>query len=776
MSTRSFSPRTARWLLFLIIAVALFHWKILFTNQFSIVEDWEAANQGFAWHQFAVSTFKKGILPIWDPYSFSGRTHIGEMQPGVFYPFKLLLYLWPVDSSGMLSERLFLQYHVLARLLAACFMFFLAREVGLRKAFAAFIAGLCFGVGGFVGNAGGLQLLDSAIWLPLILLFFLRALGAGATRAGAINAGLSGVCLGITALAGSVHLPLMDALVIAGAAAFFTAFQPNARVERPARSRWMWSGGAVAIVSIAAFATAAIQLLPAIEYSPLAFRWAGEWTGPALQKIPYWSVTNSAYLPARSLLTVFLPGVMPQGVEFSPYFGVLPLFFAIAGAVVYWQKPAVKFLCGVAVLAFIYGMGPNSLLHGITYLLPGMDKAREADRFIYLTHFALALLAGFGVEAFWTSQQDHPLLLHKVLRAFRIAVYSIVALLAAASVFGTPSVSEWHFFSLICYLAAWGVCQYIVSGHRGGAVRVLVTAIILFDVSAFNWGQLNRAQRHQTGEDYMQQLRAGKGVADFLQSKPGLFRVHVDAEGSKFINLGDMFAVQSTWGQAATSLMDYHLFLWAPRSLDLLNVQYIVSAGKDEPGRLVYDDGRWRVYETPNSCPRAWVVSQVVVDPFLDVVRFRERIAEPGFDPMRVAFVNEPLAEALPDTPEVQSQIKFSKYDADGFELDVNVNRRAFLVLSEMYYPGWEATVNGRPTTIYKTDRFLRGIVVPAGQNHVVFKYRPRSVMLGAALTIPMLLGALAVAVAAIAKRRRNGNATRDSLEPALSGSSASEV
>lgn len=773
MSVNPFASRTGRWILFLAIAVALFHWKILFTNQFSIVEDWEAANQGFAWHQFAVSTFKKGILPGWDPYCFSGRTHLGEMQTGVFYPLKLLLYLWPLDNAGLLSERLYLQYHVLARLLAACFMFLLARELGVRNAFGAFIAGLCFGVGGFVGNAGGLQLLDSAIWLPLVLLFFLRALRAGATGAGAVNAGLSGVFLGLTALAGSIHLPMMDALVVAGAAAFFTMFE---RSGQSAPSRWMWSGGAVAIVAMAAFAAGAIQLLPALEYSPLAIRWAGEGTGPALQKIPYWGVTNTAYLAPRSLFTFVFPGIMPQGVEFTPYFGVLPLFFAVVGAVVYWRNRAVKFLCGLAVLAFIYGMGPNSLLHGVMYLLPGLDKAREADRFIYLTHFALALLAGFGVEVFWTPQEEHRLVPPKLMRAFRIAVYSIAALLAVSSIFGTSGANEWFFLSFICYLAAWGVCQYIVSGHRSAAVQVLVAAIILFDLSAFNWGQLNRAVRHQSGEDFMQQLRAGKGVADFLHTKPGLFRVHVDAEGSKFINIGDMFAVQATWGQAGSSLLDYHLFLWAPRALDLLNVRYIAAVGKDEPGRLVYDDGRWRVYEQPNPCPRAWVVPQVVVDPSVDVVRFRERLAQPGFDPMRVAILQKPLPESLPDAPEVQSQIRFTKYDADAFELDVNVNRRAFLVLSEMYYPGWEATVNGRPATIYKTDHFLRGMVVPAGQNHVVFRYRPRSVMLGAALTIPMLLGALAIGVVTMLKQRRDASGLRDSLEPVLPGSSTTEV
>jgi uncharacterized membrane protein YfhO len=62
-------------------------------------------------------------------------------------------------------------------------------------------------------------------------------------------------------------------------------------------------------------------------------------------------------------------------------------------------------------------------------------------------------------------------------------------------------------------------------------------------------------------------------------------------------------------------------------------------------------------------------------------------------------------------------------------------------VMSEVFYPGWQAFVNGRETSIYRVNGFMRGVVVPDGQSVVRFEYRPASVRVGAALGLAALLG-----------------------------------
>jgi uncharacterized membrane protein YfhO len=67
------------------------------------------------------------------------------------------------------------------------------------------------------------------------------------------------------------------------------------------------------------------------------------------------------------------------------------------------------------------------------------------------------------------------------------------------------------------------------------------------------------------------------------------------------------------------------------------------------------------------------------------------------------------------------------------------------VVLSDTYYPGWYASVDGQPTPIYEVDLALRAVAVPKGTHNVNFRYRPPSVYWGATLTLAGLLGAAAI-------------------------------
>lgn len=121
------------WVGLLSAAVTLLFWKLAFTSQFSILLAWEPTNQAYAWYTHAARAVQSGILPAWNPFTFSGHSYIGETQTGLFYPLKLLLYLLPLDDSGMVSARAFHQMFVLGHLLAAVFMFYFVRELVHRE-------------------------------------------------------------------------------------------------------------------------------------------------------------------------------------------------------------------------------------------------------------------------------------------------------------------------------------------------------------------------------------------------------------------------------------------------------------------------------------------------------------------------------------------------------------------------------------------------------------------------------------------------------------------
>lgn len=301
-------PHT-KWMLLLLLIIVLFFWKIAFTNQFSVLVEYEGANQNYAWHHFAAASAKQGTPPLWDPYLNSGRSFVGEMATGAFYPMKIAFYVWPFDRSGLFSTRLYHWYYIFAHVFAAWFMFLFARELGLAG-FAAFVTALCFALGGFVAKAFWTDTLDSAIWLPVIFLFLLRALNAKETRWGILYACLTGVGLGIATLGGRIHVVMMDVLAVVGAAIYHAA-----RRERPPegwltlRSPLIWSAVVIAVAVAICFMLAAVQLLPSLEWSQSSLRTAGSIILPARQRIPYHDL-SAGFLP-RSIMSFLL--VFPSG-------------------------------------------------------------------------------------------------------------------------------------------------------------------------------------------------------------------------------------------------------------------------------------------------------------------------------------------------------------------------------------------------------------------------------------------------------------------------------
>ncbi|MCL5743281.1 MAG: hypothetical protein M1541_05030, partial [Acidobacteria bacterium] len=210
---------TIRALLLLLLGTVLFYWQILLTRQFSLLIEAEGVNQAYSWLNFWIASIRHATLPLWDPYTFAGHSFIGEMQTSAFYPLNLLLLLIPFNHNGVFSPQLYHQWFAFAHFLGACFMFALARELGLSR-FPAIIAGVCFSMGGLVARGEWLDMVQTAIWLPLVFLFFLRAVRAEERQRAIWYASLSGLLLGLAILAGRLHLVMMQAIVIVTAAAF----------------------------------------------------------------------------------------------------------------------------------------------------------------------------------------------------------------------------------------------------------------------------------------------------------------------------------------------------------------------------------------------------------------------------------------------------------------------------------------------------------------------------------------------------------------------------
>jgi len=123
-----------------------------------------------------------------------------------------------------------------------------------------------------------------------------------------------------------------------------------------------------------------------------------------------------------------------------------------------------------------------------------------------------------------------------------------------------------------------------------------------------------------------------------------------------------------------------------------------------------------------------------------------ERLLAPDFDPRREVILEAPLASvgaapaADPPTP-----ARVSVVSPTLVEVAAELPRPGILVLSESWFPGWVASVNGAPAEILRADYVLRGVALGAGSQRVRFEYRPVSVRIGAGMTLLGVCGVLAL-------------------------------
>ena len=731
--------RAAKSLALLTVVTALFDWKTVLTNQFTLLVGAEGVNYTYSWLHFWIRSLRNAHAPLWDPFAFCGRPFAAEMLPSAFYPLHLVLLLVPFNRNGLFSPRLYNEIFAFSHLLCLCFTYGLIRELNLSR-LSAFVGACAFSLSSMLGNIPWPPFLEGAIWLPAIFLFTLRALRSEDVRTVMCQASLSGLCLGMSILTGGLHFSIMQGIfIVCAVLCYGGSTAPRAGPTRIAH--WRRISLILTVVLVVSAGCGAVQLLPAFEYSRLSLRFIDGGPFPAGDKIPY-SRLHPGMWPQSIVSTIFpfaYGGQIGGGERWAIYIGVFPFFLAVIAIWKCWQSVWVRYLTGVAVLAFLYTLGEFSPLHGWLYAAgPLLWVVRTASRFVYLITFSLAVLSAFGLETLLNRNIQRAAWrpVEQVLKW--IALASAIALFVPA-IFSQLNLGIWVGLSLLLILASCGWFSYLIVSGAGTSSRVLLVAFILFDLTAFHWAEINRAAPNNP-DDLLRQIISLRGVADFLRTQPELGRVRVAVSPEP--NIGDVYGVQSAWGGGGTLLTSYSRL----RShQDLLNVRYTVKPASVAEPAPIYQDDRWKVYENSNAFPRAWLVHKTIVEKSQEAV-FR-LIDDPAVNLRQVALLEAPPLQALQDTAATNEQTRFIAYETDHIALQATADSPGLMVMSEMYYPGWRATVNGKPTAVLRVDGGLRGIEVPRGQSRIELKYRPSILYLGGVLTL-VTLGGVASALA----------------------------
>lgn len=170
-----------------------------------------------------------------------------------------------------------------------------------------------------------------------------------------------------------------------------------------------------------------------------------------------------------------------------------------------------------------------------------------------------------------------------------------------------------------------------------------------------------------------------------------------------------------------------------PQLLDLFNVKYLTyTSNLPLPGfEPVFEGERGVVYENQNVLPKAFFVDSVIT---VESPRQAFNYIQPQqIDLAKTAVVE--TGDQITTSTDSTSTVEITNYTGPEITLEVSRNEPGFLVLSEVYYPaGWSATLNGEEIPIYKTDYFLRGLKIPAGEHQIDLKFEPRSYTIGTTL------------------------------------------
>jgi hypothetical protein len=285
-------------------------------------------------------------------------------------------------------------------------------------------------------------------------------------------------------------------------------------------------------------------------------------------------------------------------------------------------------------------------------------------------------------------------------------------------------------FITLTIVVLWLVISGTLKQFVGG---VMFTVLSLLDLSiagsAFNQNMVNPDETYErTNAAIPQRMRADAISPD------SLYRLSIRTRGMMLMsqNQGLYTPIMLYEGYMPLSLIRRSpLTSSAEQTLDLLNIRYAVAIDSAS--------GEPFLRERQSAFPRAWMIYDAV-ETTPDKTADLAKSGTVNFSTQ--ALIEKPLGVSLPkQAPSaVQHRVHCTEYSANRIKYDVETAENGLLVLSEIWYPAWQATLDGQEIEILRTNYSLRGIVVPKGKHAIVLRYDSAALRLGAWISLATLL------------------------------------
>ena len=662
-------------------------------------------NDRYPLRYFLGTLIKEGRFPLWVPHIYGGFPLFAAVEVGSFYPPNLIFF-------GLFEPLVALNLDILFHIfLTGVFTYLYARSLNMEKMSALYSGLILMYSGFFISHLKHLNMVNAACYVPLLFFMIERYRTEEQVKF------LLYFCLvmGIQVLAGHPQITYYTILISIAYFCFRMMSTLTIKEFIPRLCLFFLSIGLGCAIG-------AIQLIPAFEISSLSQRSGG---------IPYQFATSCNYHP-RDILTFLYPfingnpgtasytlGTYKVGSVFWEdygYVGLIPLFLALYLMVsTFIFRKIVLVHTFLLICSFLLVLGAVTPFFKIFfYLVPGMNYFRFPTRFFLFTDFSLAILAGMGFSKLF------------VKRSFFISL--VIFLL---------TFTDLWFFQVrqnpIIEMKKWKetpeTAKYLKQDQ--GLFRIFSPHSKLTHIYTF------REAKGWEGDltPYLKQR-------EVLQPSSNILSDIATCDG--YINLTPQYLLK-IWGDEKVDgdiTKTYHLspdgkemrvvegFI---KIVSLFNVKYILSWWPiHHPDlREVFRSGGTIVYVNQRVFPRCFVVPRSLVIPDDDeAVRF---LFSEKFSPGETVVLSEPPEEEVKGGANAYQNalIELKKYNFTEILLRVKIDAPGFLVISDTYYPGWKASIDGKMGRVYRANLCQRAVYLDSGDHQVRIYFSPSSLIFG---------------------------------------------
>lgn len=709
----------------------------------------DVIRQIYPWRVLAIDLFKQGLLPLWNIFSFAGTPLMANLQSSVFYPINILFFFLP-------NQLAWLGYILLQPIMATLFMYLFIRSCNLSK-IAALIAGLGFAFFGYVMVWFEMGIIGhTALYLPLIL----WALQRFSQTSKSFYLGFIALGIFFSILAGhaqtAVYCILMATLYLL--VILFPKLKNKAR----------WQSLLALFLGIL---LASIQILPTLELMIYSARDSTNSAETFFNYIIPWS--HLAMLLAPDFFGNPAAGNFwgKDYAEFMSYSGIVILLFAVIGFYVYHDKKIIRFYLLTAIIATLIAFYEPMARFLFSLKIPVLSTGIPS-RTIFVLSVSIILLASYGVEAVYKLKLKKIIIPLSLILGLYFFVWLLVfkleitpdnlsvtkrnLILPTGIIF--MAISAIIFLKKFPKLAilGWLTILLVMSIEYGYFMNKYLPwskISYVFPEHKFLIELSNISKNSRVHGSYWAGIGTNLAVQWRLQTTEGYDPLHL-RRYSEFVKGVAEGKLIKTLPRSDVMLIDdlYKADTYNKRlMLNLLGIEYVLDSASIPYSKwdlrqdsfppvqykLIYQKERWKVYRNKKVLPRAAIFYDYHI--IKDDEKIITTLSNPKY-PYRRNLILEKEID-LPKHKQVILPVKFARYEANMIVLKGKSQYSGLLFLSDNYYPGWQAFVNGKPTEILRANYTFRAVIIPAGEYQVVFKYIPFSFYFGATLSFVALLG-----------------------------------